>query len=400
MGLLVWQFVGMDSWAGAVEHADLHSSAKTLIEALRGIGGKLMHDERQYEWHGVLADRCRSLALYLASAVADAERDAYAPAFGTLRSSLEHVYLDRLIFEGTQFVQIFDDVDQETWQEWERARQAGEGLEHIVSWTWNKRKVRAIIEGPTFKDDSGEKQPAGFGFAYFLLDEYSPYVGPPSEQYHFDDGLTDLPEREATATRHRQLHQTYLQWRSIKESLKANDLVGADALHMIEVHNRFLSSFVHPNTNVAGLLYGRNTWEWPAYDHYSCELVLLYANVFAVEELRSFYAMTQREPTVAISGWSDVEQACRHAWIISSHLWFPGHAPHSYDRFEEANRRAFRAQKAGGQSPARPEDLVCAEISYYTNPLRRLIDMHSHCQELMTGFVYQSPWPRENVRLR
>ncbi|WP_330249760.1 hypothetical protein OG874_26030 [Nocardia sp. NBC_00565] len=385
---------------GAVEHADLYSSAKSLIGILRNLTSRLVRGETHYEWHGVMADRCRSLALYLASAVADTENDAYAPALGTLRSSLEHVYLDKLIFQGTQFVQIFENVDETTWQGWERARKAGEGWEDVLHWKWSKGNVRATIKGPTTKDDAGMKQPVGIGFVYFLLGEYSPYIGPPAEQIHFDDGLTDLSVREATAGYHRQLHTTYLRWLSIKASLEADDLVDAEALRMIDVHNRFLSAFVHPNTNVTELLYGRNTWTWPTYDHYSSELILLYVNIFAVEELRSFHAMTQRAPTVEISDWDDIEQLCQQAWSLSSHMWFPGQAPHDFDRFQEANRRVFATKKAADQSSARPEDLTSTEIGYYINPLRRLIEMHAHCREYMTGFVYQSRWPRENVHLR
>ncbi|MFE3317509.1 hypothetical protein [Nocardia sp. NPDC059195] len=393
----MWQVDEM-TWTGAAEHADLYTSAVSLIQTLRGIGSQLERGAVHYEPHHDMADRCRSLSLYLASAVADAERDAYAPAFGSLRSALEHVLIDKLISQGTQCVRILEGVEEQIWQQWDRDRKAGQGWADVLSWNWRNGVVRAKMTGPYVRGEDGTTQP--IGFLYFLLDEYSPYLGLPDEQVHFDDGLTDVAERVTAAKHHRTLHATYLRWKSITESLVENQLADSQSVRMINVHNRFLSAFVHPNTNAIRQLYGKNRRTWPTYDHYSSELVLLYVNVLAAEELKSFHAMTQRPPTIGISGWADVFGQCAQAWTVSSHLWFPGQAPHEFDRFQEANRRVFRGQKSGEHPLVRPDALSDADIGYYANPLDRLIEMHSSRRELMSGLVYRSPWHRGDAQFR
>lgn len=63
---------------------------------------------------------------------------------------------------------------------------------------------------------------------------------------------------------------------------------------------------------------------WPQYDHYSSELILLYAAVMATVELRNFSEMARQEPTVEVEGWEDIEQACNAAWSLTGHLWYTG----------------------------------------------------------------------------
>jgi hypothetical protein len=107
----------------------------------------------------------------------------------------------------------------------------------------------------------------------------------------------------------------------------ANSVVDSSAIRKLEAHYRFLSAFVHPYTNVASLLYGRNVWNWPAYDHYSSKLALLYVVVLAVEELRAFVAMSRRPPLVGIDGVNEITALCDEAWQASSRLWFQGRNP-------------------------------------------------------------------------
>jgi hypothetical protein len=63
----------------------------------------------------------------------------------------------------------------------------------------------------------------------------------------------------------------------------------------IDVHHRFLSSYVHPISDRQAATYGRNQ-PWPRYDHYSSELIMLYAITLAVREIRSFIAMCGMKP--------------------------------------------------------------------------------------------------------
>ncbi|MBB0242696.1 hypothetical protein FNQ90_00875 [Streptomyces alkaliphilus] len=388
------------AWQGSIEHPNLYATAVSIVDTLRGISGRLQHGDTQYMVHTDLAIRCRSLALYFESAISNAERDAYAPALGSLRSAFEHVFIDQLVFLGQRYVQVFRDVDEETWIEWQRQREAGERWTDVTDWSRSKGGiVRITREGLHSRSSEGGSRQT-IGIHYFLLNEYSPFVGPPNIQQHFDDGLSEVMEREDEAKRHRYMHDTYLKWQSIKDSLKTNGFADDETLRRMDVHYRFLSAFVHPNTDAAQLLYGRNAWDWPVYDHYSSELTLLYAVVLAVKELRSFYAMTQRPPMVGISNWVEIERLCDKAWSLSSHFWFPGHEPHEYDRFQEANRRGFRGWRSGCRSVENPATLPTEEIGYYVNPLERLVRLHSSQSEMITGLTYRSPWHRSDAQFR
>ena len=197
------------------------------------------------------------------------------------------------------------------------------------------------------------------------------------------------------------MYEEYLRWSSVKASLLANGFSDDSTLRKLDVHYRFLSAFVHPYTNVAPLLYGRNTWDWPAYDHYSSELILLYIVVFAVEELRALEAMTRRRPTVQLEGWGSISAKCDEAWQASSHLWFPGQEPHAYDRHRESNSRGFRAHLEDmDEVVVDPATLSADDVRYYAHPLLRLVAMHMSVSELFTNLTYNSPWPRVDAHRR
>jgi hypothetical protein len=85
----------------------------------------------------------------------------------------------------------------------------------------------------------------------------------------------------------------------------------------------------------------------------------------------------------------------------SSHLWFPRGAPHRYDRVEEANRRGtdHTGRLIPGDERPKPAELADEDVYYYSNPLKRLMALHSHQNEL-TGFPFVSDWPRQDARYR
>ncbi|WP_285730004.1 hypothetical protein [Nocardiopsis sp. ATB16-24] len=358
-------------------------------------------DDVEHAFNTDNAKRCASLSVYLQSSLDSLVRDAYAPAFSVLRSCMEHVLVDKLIFLGQRYVQVFSEIDDETWSRWQAERNSGEAWQNVASWRRsNKRNVRVLFEGLHSKSEKEEERQT-IGIHYFLLNEYSPFVAPPSEQEYFDDGVTDATMRRDHAVHNKSLYETYLRWLSVKESLKENGFADGESVRALDVHYRFLSAFVHPNTDATRLLYGNRTWEWPSYDHYSSELVLLYVIVLSVEETRNFLKMADNSPRVGISDRDSLEALCDQAWDMSSHLWFPGQPPHGYDRFVEANRRGFRERRSGTFDRAvNPASLSEDEISYYDNPLQRLIRMHSSASEYMTGLVYQSPWHRNDARGR
>jgi len=391
------------TWVGATEHDALLSTAECLVDELRGLRGRLQHaNDTEYAQHSDFANRARSLADYLNAAILLTRADAYAPAFANLRTALEHVLVDHLIFLGQRYIQIIIGVDAATWADWQRQRSSGEAFTQALDWRRRRDTVEITYEGLRSEPDSDGESYILSPY-YFLMKQYQPYWGPANAQAQFNSGLSDEEGERRFADENTLIYHTYLNWPSIKRSLLSNDFADETTIAKLEVHYRFLSAFVHPISDRTADIYGRNAFAIPIYDHYSSELALLYTVAFAVKEIRDFREMTQRYPSVGVSGWEATESLCLEAWNKISYLWFPGHPPHQFDRIQEANKRAFRSFKTTGASAQQVQDPASIpddEVGYYRNPIGRLVSLHSDSQELTTGFCFKSPWQRNDARFR
>ncbi len=391
------------TWPGSFEHRDLVGTATRLVEELHSLRNRLQHqNDTQHMQHTECADRVRNLGQYLEAALAQAASDSYLVAFASLRTALEHMLVDHLVFLGARYIRVYTGVDDATWVDWQQRREAGEAFTEVIDWARKKNMVEVTYEGlRSTPDERG--QTYIISPHYFLLKQYQPYLGPASAQAEFDDGIGDIEDDRKFAQENDHIYRTYLSWSSIKKNLMSNGFADEAAITKLEVHYRFLSAFVHPLADVTEVVYGHNNFNVPSYDHYSSELVLLYAVVIAVEEIRHFREMAQRHPTVGIADWNATAELCQTAWQLASHLWFPGHEPHPYDYVQEANTRAFRVR---GENPAaaierrNPISIPANEIKYYRDPMRRLVALHTTFQEIITGYAYISPWPRADARFR
>lgn len=391
------------AWPGTIEHRDLLQTAERMIAEVGALRGRLEHrDGVEHAQHGDFADRARGLAGRLRAAVMLTEADLYAPALGCLRTALEQTLVDHLVFLGRRVVQVVDAVDEDTWAEWSRQREAGESFTSVVSWSRTKKgQVEITSEGLRSQPAEGSDKPF-LSVHYFLLKQFQPYLGSPSAQPLFDNGITEPAQDRRRAENNEGIYRMYLSWKSIKKSLESNGFADEVMINRLDVHYRFLSAFVHPLSDVDTLLYGRNVIGVPKYDHYSSELALLYTVAFAVGELRRFMEMTRHAPEVGLRDMAALEATCDEAWDKIAYLWFPGHTPHRFDRVNEANKRAFRLLR-NGQGQNRVEDPATFsndEVRYYRDPLRRLVEMHAGFHEMVTGLVFNSPWPREGARYR
>ena len=103
------------SWPGESEHRNLYVTATSLNVLLAKMPGALRHIKTHHLFHSDAAERCKSLAITLESAVMLCERDAYAPALALLRTALEQTLVDKLVFSGQRHVRIFTGVTEEAW---------------------------------------------------------------------------------------------------------------------------------------------------------------------------------------------------------------------------------------------------------------------------------------------
>jgi hypothetical protein len=383
------------------EHRALLNAASDVLADLQGFRGRLVRGDVAHSQHDEFGERALSLALYLSSALRLCYDDQYLAAFAVLRAALEHHLTDRLLFLGRRYKRVSTGVKKRDYEklrtEWERKEP---GTQDIARLQWNGGTLTVVRTGLHLSDGGKGPRARTISVYYFLLDEFDPFVGRPTEQAHLSRGFTSIEQRIELAQEQQSIYRA-LRWDEIKSNLRENGLCGVETLRQFEVHYRFLSAFVHPMPAAFNLVYGHNRpSSGPSYDHYASELVLLYVNKIASEELKALKRMASRPPRVGLSDWDTVQAHVAGADTAAAHLWFPGDQPDTFDYVEEANSRGLRNGQPvpADQRPA-PNDLSPRQVRYYRNPLTRLIRMHQSFQEL-TGFGYISPWPREDARFR
>ncbi len=386
--------------AFAQEHPGLLQSAISLIRELETFGRRLQPEGNvSHVQHYDFAARALALRLYLKPALDLAANAEYMSAFAILRSALEHHLVDRLIFLATRYKTVHEGVPKadfdKLYADWKAKKPA---LQYIVDLQWMNGTVVIIQSG--LHPESGDSSITVSRF-YFLLQDFDPFIGHPTQQEFLAQDFWPEGQHKQYAEEQQGLYSRYLSWVQIKRNLGYNSLCSEEDLRRLEVHYTFLSAFVHSMQRAFELLYGRNRpADAPRYEHFASELVLLYINKIAASELMALQEMSRRSPTVGLREWDTVEARISIADAAASHLWFPGDPPHSYDRVQEANSRGMREGNfvPRDQRPT-PDQLKPDEIRYYRNPLQRLTRMHQSFYE-MTGYPYQSPWPRSDVPFR
>ena len=386
------------------EHVPLVESAKALLGELHGFRSHVRPGPVAHQQHDDFAERALSLEIYLSSALRLWSEHEYPPSFTVLRAALEHQLVDRLLFLGRRYRRDYRGVSKSDFEQLEADwKQKKPGTEDIVKVEWKGRGNVAVVRtGLHFS--GGKKGPAApaLSIYYAFLQEFDPFVGRPKEQAHLERGFTPVELRIAHAQEQQIIYQR-LRWEVIKSNLAENRLCSAETLKRFEVHYRFLSAFVHPVPAAYDLVYGRNRPTGaPRYDHYASELVLLYINKIASDELKALKRIAGRVPKLRLDNWSAVERRVQIADGLAAHLWFPGDPPHAFDFVAEANSRVGGRGKlvpVGGRHPT-PGELKPRQVRYYRNPLRRIIEMHRSFTELTTGFSYVSPWPRADAQFR
>jgi hypothetical protein len=232
------------------------------------------------------------------------------------------------------------------------------------------------------------------------VDDYEPFRIPRAARSYVRD-LHEMPDD--VVARHLRAHADawfrHLRWEAIKDNLVMNELCTRREVAHLDVHYTFLSAYAHPvSRHAPEAIRGHNARRFQqSYDHYSSELILLYAVALAVRELEAFRQMVDREPAVGIRDWEyAVVPVLREARQRAAHLWFLGDEPPLFDREEDAT---YRNRPNGVPRPVTLEQAQAIpgeEVRYYDNPLRRLKDMHREARGY-PWLLYRSPWPRQDA---
>jgi hypothetical protein len=391
-----------------LEHSDLMECGERLIEVLAGLGTRLMPaDDVAHGQHYDFSERALGLSISLRSVVASLALYLYPGCYALLRVALEHQLMDRLLFLGDRYKRRWSGVPRAKAEETKAAWTSGQdGTQDILEVDWiehrNQVDVGELTVVRSGVHETGKVKTGNPTLSYFyvllFLQHYDPFAPHSRDEGVMEHPFTDEEALDRWAAENR---ATYRQtrWSSLKENLLLNELATEEDFTKLGVHYRFLSAFVHPYPRGYDEVYGRNRPSGaPRYDHFNSELCLLYLARVASEEILDFKRMTEREPSVDIEGWHEIESWVVRAQSLTDYLWFPGSGPHAFDRFQEANARSFAARLAG-EDPLnpKPEVIDADEVRYYSHPLRRLRALHRSAVEGTNGFYYQSPWPRADA---
>jgi hypothetical protein len=140
----------------AREHATLLATAGDVLADLYGFRRRLRWGRVQHHQHDVFAERGRSLAIYLSSALRLTEADEYISAYAVLRATLEHHLTDRLLFLGSRYTQQYTGVKKPDYLRLRRDWEKGvAGTETIVRITFNDGTMRVVRSGLHPRDETG-----------------------------------------------------------------------------------------------------------------------------------------------------------------------------------------------------------------------------------------------------
>lgn len=330
------------------EHRELVAVWRSLNGIMYGLRQRLRWGDTEYMDVTDMADRVRGLSIHLDSAVELADQFRYESAFALLRTGLEQCLVDWLVFLGRTMVQRITGVDDEKWDEWQAARAAGAAwTTNIREWTRTKKgDVRIVREGMFSEpDEDGNRRQVSI--YYFLLEQYRPTLGPQGVQG--EDWTISRDQLRRMAGENEALWRVYLTWSALLTNLQANELIDDVDAGRLAAHYRFLSGFAHPVTDQRRNVYGNDALlGWPKYDHYSSELVLLYAIRLGSVELWHFIRAIEQRTGAHLADPDEVIKMLEAAETATSYFWFLGAHPHAYDTWKAHNEASFRTLQAGG----------------------------------------------------
>ena len=378
----------MTTDSGLVE---LRGLAGASVAQLLGLhyapGGDASHS-----WHMDWIDRAGLLAGHLEAVLALEESGRYPSALAMTRVALEQYLLDRLIVLADRWEQrIVVPAD----------RDPAEVAVHLdqqvkIGSVLSYQKVQprhfiAIRRGLSFEND-----PTEWLSAYTFWDErYDPFQRPGLDPTRLQGTFLDSDEHRKYAQESADLWYRAFNWPSIRRNLKLNALLPDEELFHLDVHYGFLSAFVHPTSAGFDAALGRNRPRLgPHFNHYASELLLLYVARIAIREIETVAAGLTRKPACGIEAWEDAAQLIRRVDDDTAYAWFLGGRPATFDRVWTANQMEFK-DRVRRDPAALSEDA----LAYPDNPLSRMAKLHWTFQELTTGHVHVSPWPRPDAAL-
>lgn len=379
------------------DHADLPAHAVRLIDRLESLQSLFVPARVGYEQHTKFAARSGELADHLSAAMLLSDARHYASALAILRTALEHHLADRLLFLANRYLQIYPVKKVAIAAEEARLSSLKSGPRpDIVRWRMTDGKMNVIVKGlyPTGSLGRGST----LSPYYFVGDHYDPFTGRPRNVHLLAGAFQPIGERRKWAEESKNVWESLFVYSKLRRNLLLNGLVTNKQALQIDVHYGFLSAYTHAIERAYELVYGRNIpSRRGAHDHYSSELVLLYVITIATEELLCFRRTTSRAPRLGLRDWNDVTDEIAAARLEASHMWFLWGDPLMLDRINEVHTRLARWRSRTPLRTIDPSTLRADQVRYYTNPLKRLVELHRGGRELTTGLGGSAMFPRPDA---
>lgn len=385
------------------DHDTLPAHAKTMLRILETLEQRHVYGKSMNMQHVDFAARARQLAGHLRSVTMLSDAGHYASALVVVRAALEHHLMDRLLFLSRLFVESYGGVKEEDMPaESERlaALKAGSRPE-ITRWWRDKQtgQMHVVLRG-----FHSAKSVKGRGMIispyYFQQDHYDPFTGGKKSAPRL---AAPFSQREDVLDWANESAAAWSRWfvhGKVMAGLRVNRLLPRCEVH-VDVHYGFLSGFAHPSKRGYEALFGRDHPDrMGSFDHYASEMCLLYVITIAAAEIEAYGRMSRRIPRLGLSGWDDVTLAVREARFASEHFWFLGDGPTMLDRIDTVHTPRGNERPKLGRPKVDPVHLPDVKVRYYSDPMERLVRLHSSFQEMTTGLVYRSPFERSDSRFR
>lgn len=324
----------------------------------------------------------------------------YVDAFRIIRCIFENHLLNLLMMKGELYertlevipkTKTYQEVCEEVISKLEEDHKKGIG-KNIISVVPTKDHKHLIVTYRGLIDSQDNKDL--IPYYYFAFQEYD-------SESHFVEKIPEIkeksfyPEINKKWQKHHAELSKYLSFSGMKKALILNNIYTEKEWAKISIHYQFLSMFIHPNKRSMSIIEGNviNSYvnspeEIYNYDHYLSELALLYVAFhlrYFLEEIIDYlsknFKIDEAFKESLFEGFEDF-----------NYFWFLKESPHTYDKHEYLTIKEHAKQTINVD--------LDDEIPYYTNPLQRLVGLHTSKYELTTGSVYNSPFPRKDARFK
>jgi hypothetical protein len=399
------------------EHANLVSLIDKLITSIMRLPRDIKWGDSQWMEDLEILDFIRIQVLSLRNAKSNVLQGYYRDSYHLIRMVFEGYFTLRLISMCCKYpvrVKIrksnTDPTGNIAQQNVITRLKQKFGDDLLDTYMEDSKTLVAIVRGIHVVDDKGNKTGVMIPFYYGAWRDFRPI------EYHLRrEGLQErIPTRRflngdwmgaprKTRTdvieHYANLYRYFLTFERILDNLRLNGVLNKKTSTRVLVHYNFLSSYSHSTSDSISIAKTRKLHQFSSsgldvvYDHYLSELALLYiCHLLTMHLQYAIHYLDWRSIELRHKG-KYYRALCKRVDNEFGYFWFIYNKPHQYDRYVHANHKCNYKKRLF----FRPEQIRPGDVRYYENPLYRLKQLHQSQQELTTGNMFVSPFPRNDA---